>query len=324
VRWNTNTDTPLPPDEPNAPNPPEGAIIDYYLKEAVQGPVTLEIDAADGRLVRRYSSDDPVFRPDPATIPVPLYWYRPPITLSTAAGMHRFTWDVHYQPLDGNRVGGPNLPISAVPHNTVPAPTTPWVNPGRYTVKLTVNGRTYTQPIVVKADPRVKTPGLAMQTVYTQSRAAYYAAVDARHAAEQARALRAQATQRQSKATGALAQALGDFAKKLDAIAGAAPASGRGGRGGGPVASGSRRGASDGSADTLESASAGLAAVMNLLQAADVTPTTVQLHAMASARAAAARVTARWAAMKSVDVAALNAKLKTAGLEPLTIQDEQR
>ena len=68
VRWNTNTDTPLPPDEPNAPNPPEGAIINYYLKSAASGPVTLEILQQDDRLVRRYSSTDPIAPiPDPST-----------------------------------------------------------------------------------------------------------------------------------------------------------------------------------------------------------------------------------------------------------------
>src|SRR5207249_1281497 len=99
VRWNTNPDTPLPPDEPRAPNPPEGAIIDYYLKSAASGPVVLEIFDGD-RLVRRYSSADPVpSLPDPATnAPLPLYWYRQPHGLSAEPGMHRFTWDVHLQP----------------------------------------------------------------------------------------------------------------------------------------------------------------------------------------------------------------------------------
>ena len=60
VRWNTNSDTPWPPDEPALPNPPEGAIINYYLKSAASGPVTLEILQSDGRLVRRYSSADQV------------------------------------------------------------------------------------------------------------------------------------------------------------------------------------------------------------------------------------------------------------------------
>src|SRR5439155_15941856 len=173
VRWNMNTDTPLPPDEPTAPNPPEGAIIDYYLKSASTTPVTLEILSGDGKLVRRYSSTDDVFTPDPATINLPLYWFRPLRALPTTSGMHRVTWDLHYQPLDGSgqaaRIGGPTLPIAAIRRNTVPTPTTPWVNPGQFTVKLTVGGKSYTQPLVVKNDPRVKTPAVHMQQAYTLS-----------------------------------------------------------------------------------------------------------------------------------------------------------
>jgi len=192
VRWNTNTDTPLPPDEPRAPNPPEGAIIDYYLAQDAAGPVVLEIFDSQNRLVRHYSSaEPPAPLPDPAKdAPLPLVWYRQPKALSAAAGMHRFTWDVHYQPLPGGgggRGGGGQLPIAAVPHDTVPAPTTPWVAPGRYTVKLTVNGKTYAQPITVKQDPRVKTPALAMQQVYSLSAAMYFEAKAAAQAATAAR-----------------------------------------------------------------------------------------------------------------------------------------
>ena len=57
VRWDMNTDTPLPPDEPAGQNPPEGAIIDYYLRSAATGPVTLAIVGSDGKAVRQYSSD---------------------------------------------------------------------------------------------------------------------------------------------------------------------------------------------------------------------------------------------------------------------------
>jgi photosystem II stability/assembly factor-like uncharacterized protein len=181
VHWNTNTDTPLPPDEPRHANPPEGAIIDYYLAKDAPGPVVLEIFDASGKLVRHYSSaEPPPSLPDPAKdAPLPLYWYRAPQALLTTAGMHRFTWDVHYQPLPGGgggRGGGGGLPIAAVPYDTVPVPSTPWVAPGQYTVKLTVGGQTYTQPITVKPDPRVKTPALAMQQVYTLSRAMYFEA----------------------------------------------------------------------------------------------------------------------------------------------------
>ena len=230
VRWNMNTDTPLPPDEPTAPNPPEGAIINYYLKSAASGPVTLEVFGADGKLVRRYSSTDEVFKPDPATITVPLYWFRPLAALSAAPGMHRFTWDMHYQPLEQGRgaagseqaarLGGPNLPIASIPYNTVPAPTTPWVNPGQFTVKLTVNGKTYSQPLVVKQDPRVKTPALAMQQVYTLSKAAYYEALDAQNAARQAHAVRDQIAKSRPQASGAVAQALATLDKKLETLEG--------------------------------------------------------------------------------------------------------
>ncbi|PYV10567.1 MAG: hypothetical protein DMG07_20900, partial [Acidobacteria bacterium] len=85
MRWNTNTDTPLPPDEPAGENPPEGAIIHYALKSATSGPVTLEILDGAGKLVRRYSSADPVEPVDP-NLSIPAYWVRPPQALSAAPG----------------------------------------------------------------------------------------------------------------------------------------------------------------------------------------------------------------------------------------------
>jgi photosystem II stability/assembly factor-like uncharacterized protein len=333
VRWNMNTDTPLPPDEATAPNPPEGAIINYYLKSAASGPVTLEITGADGKLVRRYSSTDEVFEPDPATINIPLYWFRPLTALSAAAGMHRFTWDMHYQPLDPStgsaravQIGGPNLPIAAIGYNTVPAPTTPWVNPGQFTVKLTVNGKTYSQPITVKQDPRVKTPAAAMQQVYTLSKATYYAALDAQNAAKQAQAVRDQIAKLRPQVNGAAADALTAFDRKIAPLAPPIEAN-AGGRGGGDASTGSgQAGSGRGNApaappDSLAGVSAGLAGVMNLLQGADVRPTTVQLQAIAAARAAASTAMTRWNAVNTVDIPALNATLKAAGLPPVTPQN---
>ena len=134
-------------------------------------------------MVRRYSSSDTVTPiPQPASAPVPLYWYRAPQTLSAAAGMHRFVWDVHYQPIaDSGGAGGGRggLPITAIPYNSAPAPGTPWVSPGNYRVKLTANGKTVSQSITVKQDPRVKTPALTMQQVYAATSALYFGAVDA-------------------------------------------------------------------------------------------------------------------------------------------------
>jgi hypothetical protein len=221
--------------------------------------------------------------------------------------MHRVTWDVHYQPLEGEgRIGGPNLPIAAIPYNTVPAPTTPWANPGQYTVKLSVNGRTYTQPMTVKQDPRVKTPAFALQQIYTRSKAAYYAAIDARDAARQARRLRAEIAKLRPQAGQAVTDRLAAIDAKLEKLEPATADSAQE-RGAGPAPPG----------DTLSGAVAALAAVMNLLQGADVQPTTVQLEAIASARAAAAAVMARWTAIKTVDLVAVNARLKAAGLKPI-------
>ena len=53
VRWNMNTDTPLPPDFPAGQNPPDGAVINYYLQSASRGPVTLEIKDSAGATVRK-------------------------------------------------------------------------------------------------------------------------------------------------------------------------------------------------------------------------------------------------------------------------------
>jgi hypothetical protein len=229
--------------------------------------------------------------------------------------MHRFTWDLHYQPLDGGgRLGGPNLPIAAIAHNTVPAASTPWVNPGQFTVKLTANGKTHSQPLTVKQDPRVRTPALAMQQVYSLSKAAYYGALDAQAAAKQAQDVRDQIAARRSQATGAVADALAAFDRKLESLAPTPQpaAGGRGGRGG--RGGGGRGGAPAASPDSLSGASAALAGVMTSLQGADVRPTTVQLNAIASARTAAAQAMAKWTAIKAVDLPALNVKLKAAGL----------
>ena len=322
VRWNTNTDTPLPPDEPRMPNPPEGAIINYYLASASSSPVVLEIFDAGGTLVRHYSSaEPPPPLPDPATsAPLPLYWYRRPHGLSADAGMHRFTWDVHYQPLAGGGGGRGGLPIAAVPYDTVPAPTTPWVAPGDYTVKLTANGKTYSQPIAVKQDPRVKTSALYMQQVYSLSAAAYREAEGTMAAVAQAQRLRDQIAKMKSAASGDVVTALDALDKKIETVVGASGfGGGRGGRGGGVAAQAPGAASARQAGATLNSAATSLTSVMNSLQGADVQATAVQLQGIANARAAGSSAMAKWTAIKSVDLPAMNAKLKGAGLGPLTI-----
>jgi hypothetical protein len=166
VRWNANTDTPLPPDEPAGENPPDGAVIDYHLAAAASGPVTLEIRDARGRLVRRFSSTDTV--PVDSGLNIPDYWMRPPQVVATTTGMHRFVWDLHYPP---PAALSHNYPISAIYRNTWREPRGPVALPGRYEVRLIVDGRTVTQPLTVRMDPRVRaTPAALAQQFAAASR----------------------------------------------------------------------------------------------------------------------------------------------------------
>jgi photosystem II stability/assembly factor-like uncharacterized protein len=153
VRANLNTDTPLPPDEPAGENPPDGAMIDYFLSRDASGPVTIEIKDVNGQLIRKYSSADKPIEANPKRLRIPSYWIRPPQSVSGKAGMHRFLWDMHYTPIAG---GEPEFPISATYRNTAPQATSPWVVPGDYVVTLTVEGKTFIYRLTVAMDPRVK------------------------------------------------------------------------------------------------------------------------------------------------------------------------
>ena len=185
VRWNMNTDTPLPPDEPMMANPPDGAVIDYMLAEGSSGPVTIEIRDAAGKPVRKFSSEEVKKDPDPKDVRVPMYWLRPVQNLSNAAGMHRFLWDLHYPPMPE---ADPEYPIAAIPHDTAPGATSPWVMPGQYTVVLTAGGKSYSQPLTVKMDPRVKTPAAAIQQQFTLSMQMYEDAILVGRALDEAEA----------------------------------------------------------------------------------------------------------------------------------------
>ena len=143
--------TPKPRDEPLAENPPYGAMIDYYLKSAASGPVTLEILDAGGELVRRYSSDDRPPEVNPELLNIPSFWRRTPEPLSAAAGMHRWVWDLRPTPTGGGGRRGAGAGGFGRGGEAR-------VLPGVYTVKLTVGGKgsAQPQPLVVKMDPRSK------------------------------------------------------------------------------------------------------------------------------------------------------------------------
>ena len=164
VRWDVYGDTPLPIETPTAPNPPDGAIIDYVLKRAPAGDVKLTIYDNRGEVVRSYSSMPPLAS---TLLPnVPEYWFAPPAVLTKVPGLNRFVWNLR---LPTPRVlpfaysGGMltylefTLADHAVPGQTPrEQPEGALVVPGRYTIELAVDGRTDRQEILVKADPRIR------------------------------------------------------------------------------------------------------------------------------------------------------------------------
>jgi photosystem II stability/assembly factor-like uncharacterized protein len=135
--------TPQPRDEPLAENEPQGAIIDYYLGANASGPVVVEIQNAAGQTIRRYASDDRVTPVDPTTLDIPAFWVRTPPVLATTRGMHRWVWDLRATPANPPAGGGGGFQRRGAS-----------VQPGEYTVKLTVGGQSFTQKLTVKADPR--------------------------------------------------------------------------------------------------------------------------------------------------------------------------
>jgi photosystem II stability/assembly factor-like uncharacterized protein len=152
TRFNMFSDTPLPPEEPAGQNPADGAVLDYYLPSRMTS-VKLEIYDEQKNLVRTYSSADKPAMIDPQTVPYPLHWVRPSSTLSVAPGHHRFVWDLRYP---APRGAEPSLSIAAVTGNTPIEPRGPLVLPGRYTVRLTVDGVAQERDLLVRMDPRVE------------------------------------------------------------------------------------------------------------------------------------------------------------------------
>lgn len=152
VHRDVNQDTPFPPEVPYALNPPQGAVIDYYLAQPAKT-LELQILDSDGSLVRSYSNA-PIPPLDQPLPPVQSLWLRPRLPLPASAGAHRVTWDLRYPTPPAIRFNYGDT-MGAVPGDTPFTPEGPLALPGSYTVKLIVDGASNAQPLVVKEDPRI-------------------------------------------------------------------------------------------------------------------------------------------------------------------------
>jgi photosystem II stability/assembly factor-like uncharacterized protein len=297
VARSTWSDTPIPPDEPLAANPPDGAVIDYYLPHDARGVVVLEVLDAHGALVRRYASDD---RPEPSAEElarqlIPPVWVAVPRAPSRTAGMHRFVWDLRYAAPFSVSHG---YPISAVPHATPREPLGPVVVPGAYTLRLSVDGRNVEAPLAVSADPRV---ALAPAGYATQLRLATSLAAelgDASHALLGVRSLRAQLTA--LPPAGPAAAVIHGFDARLAALVEAADGA-PGGAGAAPL---------------LPDVQARIETLYGAVTGADAAPTAAQTAAADAAATALAGLLASWKSL-AAELPAVNARLHAAGLGPL-------
>lgn len=293
VRRDTNTDTPLPPETPAGKNPPDGAIIDYYLAQPASGAVTLEILDATGKVVRRYSSTD---KPQVnmatigKTLEIPVYWVRPPRILSSDAGMHRWIWDLHYTaPPSAHH----DYPISAIPRDTPRVPLGPRALPGRYTVRLSADGYTDTTPLIVKMDPRVKTPLAGLEQQFEMEARLASLMTRTYDVMQQARSARRQLQELSKKTSGRLADSIAGANTKIGALLGGPEELF------GPVAP----------ALTLGKVNSEAGALYEDLDGADVTPTLAQAQALATVEHDIATVLTSWSAIRAEDIALINRQL---------------
>ena len=308
IRRDRNTDTPLPPEEPAGKNPPDGAIIDYYLKDAASGPVTLEILDVRGEPVRRYSSTDaPIDMAATAKEhPIPMYWVRQPQVLSAAAGMHRFVWDLHYAPPESL---DHEYPISAIFHDTPLEPRGVRALAGNYTVKLTVGGKSWTQPLTVKMDPRIKAASEDLARQFAVESDAARGMNESFTALKQVKALRAQLVDRSHQAAaGAVADVITALDNQLEALAGASrqpffglPPTGK-------------------EKENFSALNQHFHALLRVADSCDCAPTAQAAALGAELNAAQKALAEEWAKIQSRDVPALNERLRKVSLEPVSVK----
>jgi photosystem II stability/assembly factor-like uncharacterized protein len=311
VRSDMIRDTPLPADFPITPNPPAGAALDYVLAKPARS-VHLDILTEKGETVRSFASDAPPEKLN-ANRYFPEGWVRPPEPPATSAGHHRFVWDLRYARPRADRY---DYMIAAVWGRDTPLePRGPLVLPGRYTVRLTVDGQRTEQPLRVTMDPRVTVAADALSAQLEFQRRVIEAMSSSSDALQAVRGFRAGLEKRREKAgtsgaTGPVADAIAQADRDAHAIeSGDAP--GGGGR---------RRGGTGG----LTGVNGTLVAIVKALDLSDTPPTAVQREGYDSAKTKLDELLASWKRLSEQGLAKVNAALRAKGLEALTAEEIQR
>ena len=299
IRMRTGSDqgTPVPMDEFLAANPPEGAVLDYYLKERASAPIQLEIFDSEGNLVRRFASDDVLHKTNPNDVPIQMEWVRDPKPLLAEAGMHRFVWDLRYAMPKGMRRSfwGPAGPLAA---------------PGNYTVKLTTKGKSSTQPLTIRLDPRVKTPQDALTRQFGLASKLAARLGEVSMGVQQIGDLRKQIDARKKDASGnsELLTALQELEKKVEEAVEPDSDADFGLFG---------QALPNKEHETLPQVEGALTRLLVIVDSSELGPTTDAATASARWEEAAQETLAHWAAFQKEDLASVNALLEKVKLKPL-------
>jgi photosystem II stability/assembly factor-like uncharacterized protein len=288
--------TPVPPDEPQAKNPPPGAYIDYYLPTDAAGEVTLTIMDIHGNLVRAFSTKQLPPKP-PENVPIAPRWIPKPEMLSASAGMHRFIWDLRYG-VAGNE--------AASPADSEEQPRTgPLLPPGRYRITLTVDGHSFNRRVDVKLDPRVQASYEELEGQFAWAKRAFDNQVSARKTVFLLQSLNAQINDRLRNVKPEQSEVRALATRVQQQIA--------------QILTGGN--AHD---QGLQEAARNLSAAMNAINSADRTPTAQSIEFYKSAATLLAQRTRDWKTLRERDFAALNRDLANAQLTPLNLTPTQQ
>jgi photosystem II stability/assembly factor-like uncharacterized protein len=304
VRQGKDQGTEVPFDEPQAANPPEGAVIDYYLREKPATPLRLEIFDADGKLVRRFSSDDKPRKTSPSDVPFPTYWLHEPQPLSADAGMHRFVWDLRYALPQGVR-------------DSPWRPRTVFALPGSYTVKFTANGKSFAESLTVVLDPRVKAPEGALVRQFKLASRLSAKLGEASAAEQQFGALGKETEERKRELAGhsELEKLLDDLQKRWASAAAVE-------RGEDFMELGLSL--PEKHPEPLAQVVSALGTLISYVESADADPTADMNTASEAWLGAADEAIRRWQVFVENDLAAVNAQLRKANQKPLAITENTR
>ena len=279
--------TPIPPEEPTAENPPNGAIIDYFLKTPAEN-VKLEIVDAKRDLHRVFSADEK--EPRRPSVPIADRWFPKSQRLEKSPGMHRFVWNLAW----GMNAAGDGEGERGTPRG-------PKAVPGTYEVRLTVDGKTLSQPLSIVMDPRSPATAQELEQQLKLGQQIYTEVLQCQRVAREIGSVKKQIADLQPQ----LAQHA-DLKANAEQISMEINV----------ILSGDSK---EPQATGLETANAGLGAALRVVESGDRTAPAQALELYKSSLATMSGRVEEWESLKKDQLARLNEELTKAGLTPISM-----